>query len=168
MLGHSLNFWRIFFPNFRLFSVTGRILKISTPDFIQTLHSDTSGPPVTNCQKLAISDEGILFEPPFWRNVKSKFKIWPPISPPPMGVRGQFWHHAMRDPQASLSSKTGHAGVLPEFLANFFPKFSVFFGLKCSEVEFASYHVSAILKLCTLTEGIAWFTMQESTWGISA
>jgi len=57
ILGPSLNFWRIFFPNFRFFSVTGRILKISTPDFIQTLHSDRSGPPATDGRKLAISDD---------------------------------------------------------------------------------------------------------------
>jgi len=58
--GHSgalPEFLAIFFPNFRLFSVTGRILKISTPDFIQTLHSDRSGPPATDGRKLAISDD---------------------------------------------------------------------------------------------------------------
>ena len=53
-----------FLANFRLFSVTSRILKISTPDFIQTLHSDRSGPPATDGRKVAISDDWVLFEPP--------------------------------------------------------------------------------------------------------
>ena len=53
-----------FFQIFGFFSVTGRILKISTPDFIQTLRSDRSGPPATDGRKLAISDEGIFLEAP--------------------------------------------------------------------------------------------------------
>jgi len=32
----------------------------------------------------------------------------------------------MRNPQQSLSSKTGHAGALPEFLAIFFQNFRLF------------------------------------------
>jgi len=43
-----------------------------------------------------IQNSGVR-EPPFWRNVGSKSKLWPPISPPPRGLGGQFWYHAMRD-----------------------------------------------------------------------
>ena len=68
-------------------------------------------------------------EPPFWRNSGLNFKIWPQISPPPRGLVGQFWYHAMRDLQGSLSSKPYDARALPEFLANFFPN-SAFFGQK--------------------------------------
>ena len=37
-------------------------------------------------------------EPPLRRNLGSKLKTWPPISPPPRGLQGQFWYLAMRDP----------------------------------------------------------------------
>jgi len=91
-------------------------------------------------------------EPPFSINSWSKLKIWPPISPPPKALGGQFLYHAMRDPQESLSSETSHAGPIPDFLANFFPKFSASFGFQSSEDEFSKLSAIFVPKLGTLTE----------------
>ena len=86
-------------------------------------------------------------EPPFLRNLPSNLKFWPQISPPPRGLGAQFCYHAMRDVKASLSSKPYDAGTLPEFLANFFPKFSAF----CRSKKFRGWFREIVSRFCAQT-----------------
>jgi len=54
-----------------------------------------------------------------------KFKFRHPISLPPGGFGGQFWHGAIGVLRPYFSSKIGGPNPKPQFLGNFFRNFGV-------------------------------------------